>query len=121
MTREIKFRAIQDGKMEPISGYASFDDGIPVLDRKLDSSLMQYTGLKDSKGVEIFEGAVLKCTASKDFPDDGGIVEVFWSKVLQWQVRSENEEHGLPLAWGGWKSIEIIGNIDENPELLKKL
>ena len=48
------------------------------------------------------------------------ISEVIWSESsLRWDVPTEKgDKHGLPLNWGGCESLEIIGNIHENSELL---
>ena len=77
-----------------------------------DYILMQFTGLKDKIGKEIYEGDIL----NGDFPD-----LVFWDNDRgQWMLRnSENPDDTL------WEIIrdnnpEIIGNIHENPDLKKE-
>ena len=75
--------------------------------------LMQSTGLLDKNGKEIFEGDIL---SSKDgFLN--GVVEyrydlAMWTNSL---IRYNNFERLCNVA----RDREIIGNIYENPELLK--
>lgn len=77
------------------------------------SELMQFTGLKDKKGKEIYEGDIVKF-------DDGEIVEVvlfcgaFMPKLEKGQCVKINYD-AKPV----WQDGEVIGNIYENKELLK--
>jgi len=70
----------------------------------------QFTGLLDKNGKEIYEGDIVK-------DDIGGIWKVGWNdEFLSWYLwnnggRSIDAEED---------TLEIIGNIYENPELLKK-
>ncbi|RZK79784.1 MAG: hypothetical protein EOO85_02720 [Pedobacter sp.] len=72
--------------------------------------LMQFTGLKDKNGKEIYEGDILLHKGAK------GVV-VFNSELSMFMVSfkllvstySFDSIHG---------SVEVIGNIHENPELL---
>ena len=83
---------------------------------------MQYTGLKDKNGKDIYEGDILKKENLK--------AKVFWDDTdLAFKAISNdgdkygpyymdlksNSEHNKKEI----KKIEIIGNIHENPELLK--
>jgi uncharacterized phage protein (TIGR01671 family) len=78
---------------------------------------MQYTGLKDYKGNEIYEGDILSHISSEGF---------------NYEVRFEEGEFCLYSKHGKWGSISrmrptcddlkiqinVIGNIYENPELI---
>ena len=83
--------------------------------------LMQYTGLKDRNGVEIYEGDIVYCKVydKKHYASNEGKREIYWGKEFGFCFREQEYTHGLPLSWGGYKDIEIIGNIYENPELLQ--
>jgi len=65
--------------------------------------LMQYTGLKDKNGKEIYEGDIIIC----DFDRLNGEIE--WDSFMYWKTE-------LCLTAD---TIEIIGNKYENPELLE--
>ena len=70
--------------------------------------LMQYTGLKDKYGKEIYEGDIVTCLRDGD--------EQYIECVVVYDIRN------LPRALFGSILIsrEVIGNIYENPELLNQ-
>lgn len=70
----------------------------------------QFTGLTDKNGKKIFEGDILNCLTS-DF--DGSDKYVYNFKITD----ITNFEHMGFLAF--CNEIEVIGNIHDNPELLK--
>ena len=122
--REIKFRAWdkERGKMcftnngginsYHIAWFPSQTTNVPALYR--DSNLvdecviMQYTGLKDKNGKEIFDGDIVDINGCKN-------------RVVEWDedwcgfyLSRELNPVGYFLS----EEYEIIGNIYENPELL---
>lgn len=74
---------------------------------------LQFTGLKDKNGVEIYEGDILKC---KIFGlEEIGLVK--YSENLAAYFLTELSRSDREL-WG-CSAKEVIGNIYENPELLE--
>lgn len=141
MNREIKFRAwiIEEKKMlengdwfmldvtypTPMIQYA--DQGYYVnnknasgehlkslqknnIEPKDDFVLMQYTGLHDKNSKEIYEGDILKYI-------DGSVGFVRFD--YGWAIEYSKEySHDMPPLY--CERLEVIGNIYENSELLKK-
>lgn len=119
MQRTIKFRGkrIEDGKW--IYGYLAEDDYINNIDEidmpseEVDPDTVgQFTGLKDRNGKEIYEGDILVCGQC--------VALVLWNKELATfalQFNFEKQVCTKPL--GEWQTVIIVGNINDNPELLK--
>jgi len=75
---------------------------------------LQSTGLHDKNGKEIFEGDVVR-TEFGDF-------EVYWrQECCGWYIRKPDGHIEFLATWlGNVHTLEVIGNIYENPELLPK-
>lgn len=119
--REIKFRAWH--KEEKIMGEVL---GIDILHKEIffsnedvdcyehtdfkDIELMQYTGLKDMREKEIYEGDILFEILGEEY-----------FKVIfeNGSYRAENEEYSLDLSEYA-HLCEIVGNIYQNPKLLEE-
>ena len=113
--RDIKFRALdEDGDMD-------YGNNSYIFDMYEDSEVMQYTGLKDKNGVEIYEGDLFGVTNLSDELEIVGEV-IFDTDFAQFTIKYTN---------GGWAELwqhlqvetnkvkEVVGNIYEDKELLK--
>ena len=80
--------------------------------------LMQYTGLKDKNGKEIYEGDIVE--VSKDISAGKYRVQ-FWDNESAFMLIDDLKPKSMRLGvWFCSNKIEVIGNIYENPELLTK-
>ena len=133
MKREIKFRAYSSNnhKMYPVSNiewdidgriWVTADDGkngIELIDEE--ANLMQYTGLTDANGKEIYEGDIVKFFGANKkikVKNEFGII-VYKADRYGAGFNSiiQNKEHG----YGGINIAQdiVVGNVHENPELLE--
>lgn len=147
MNREIKFRVFANSKMHyPMSKTSArygdlkeiYFDAEP-WDSKVSGELMQYTGLKDKNDKEIYEGDIVNvkyCVNTEIREQFNGEVkfgltllsdtsEAPQHRSTAFYIKSndpERENVGLDPDHNycnGHSEITIIGNIFENPELLK--
>jgi uncharacterized phage protein (TIGR01671 family) len=79
-------------------------------------TLMQYTGLKDKNGVEIYEGDICRFVNIEN-----GDIEVSPIIFERANFTTNWSSQGLGILFSIYDGdIEIIGNIYENPELVEE-
>ena len=113
--REIKFRVWKKNTNEMFYDVQN-DYYFETFINSKRFELMQYTGLKDKNGKEIYEGDILKFTDCLDefMPFTKKISDVYWFNEYS-RFAMRNTEMNLSYLL----ESEVIGNIHENPELLK--
>jgi len=81
---------------------------------------LQYTGLKDKNGKEIYEGDIISMPYNR-YPQNWKVDGL--SAYGLFFERITNKPYSAPYHWKDMKyrdEIEVIGNIYENPELLQE-
>lgn len=120
MAREIRFRAWDSQAEQMVAWFqvaqVPFDDAI-----EQGAILMQYTGLKDKNGVEIYEGDICNVTKTSII-DNRHVAEVRWQTNVArvaFVIDYHNDDGKLFYGYHelNHESIEVIGNIYENSEL----
>lgn len=115
--REIKFRAWDRVRKIIVNvvmlsfeqDVLGFDDSDAIeYGNTRDFELMQYTGLKDMNGVEIYEGDIVRFDTN---------VQILESEVTYYHGMFTIKKYGekIPL----FTALKVIGNKFENPELLE--
>lgn len=80
--------------------------------------IMQSTGLFDEKGVEIFEGDVVRQVRTQPTTENEIIIGVVTMIEGTWLIMNDCEQLASKL-WSETDENEIIGNSYEHPELLE--
>ena len=87
------------------------DGGLILQDEDVfdleEDKVMQYTGLKDKNGVEIYESDKFKT-------ENGYVGEIIYEDGSFWSVLDGRQDMLIHAVQMG---IEVIGNIYENPEM----
>ena len=120
MSREIKFRAWdkRHNSMEYINDLYWFEEN-GIHDFNDDNYIfMQNTGLKDKNGREIYDSDIVKVTWGS-----GKIVcyEVKYCESLGYHYLrdTKNKEDDDIICIYDYSQMDVIGNVFDNPELLK--
>lgn len=103
MKREIKFRIWDGDSLTEIGGYFWEEEGVSDFDlANLPNGLvlMQYTGLKDKNGIEIYEGDIVR------------YLTVYGGTKLVRTIKWRESIHSVGWNIGGsTENFEVIGNI----------
>ena len=130
MKREIKFKAWNKEAnrfskpftlKSDVLNYTD-DDGLGIVKSLTNEIILQYTGLKDKNGKEIYEGDILERVDTKQtflviWNKDCYLVRMIYDSWLNKNVLNHKKDGSLNFMTTF--EIEIIGNIYENPELIE--
>lgn len=136
MNRPIKFRAFADGKMHEVRAisFTEAGDVHRILDsegvQRVPEALLQFTGLRDKNGKEIYEGNVVRWddqsggkywrVAQVYYDDFGRLCYEFLPSTTTKQLIGDIWYQGnFAYAEETDKELEVIGDIYQNPELIR--
>ena len=127
--RITKFKAWdrEHGMGKPFTLQEAIEDSDPGFHSTEGITYLQFTGLLDKNGKEIYEGDILATSNfGEPYTDEWNSKEFGYAKVTitpEQGVSFEGDD--INWSWDDEESIysikycEVIGNIYENPELLK--
>ncbi len=128
MNRQIEFRAWDSWHSKMIEWNKDFFSDMSEVTRHSSEfpseakdtgiTLMQYTGLKDKNGKEIYEGDIIKIISALELSLYKNFTgTVFYSAPC---FMAKNDYVTMGMHEKKITTIEVIGNIYQNPELLEK-
>lgn len=124
--REIKFRAWKQSESRMIEWHELVHDGhFGAVMQGVYLEPMQFTGLRDKNGREIYEGDILQSAYEGEEPEEHerGVVEYgrfncsCCGGVYGWSISNDKADL-RNVGPDSDPSLEVIGNIYETPELL---
>lgn len=137
--REILFRGKDDESGKFVYGYYGLErdmryegdfllkpaitweeNGVMMHSFVIPETVGQYTGLTDKNGTKIFEGDIVK--HSQQYLS-GTVISVgvvkFYKSYCGWLISDSTNGRANMFLVNQHTSVEVIGNIYDNPELLK--
>lgn len=128
MVRDIKFRSyltvtkLVDGKQTKthIMTYDFVYHNIEPVNDLLNTTenLMQFIGIKDKHGKEIYEGDIVKTRLSRSFNQLETWIVEWHQPECMFRLKSIDFNNYTHWVVEYEKDVEVAGNIYENPELL---
>jgi len=80
--------------------------------------LMWYTGMRDKKHKDIYEGDIIRDHGGKQWQIIGQLGGVGNWHAIDYKAWAKSKDNVIVLPLKLWKTTEVIGNICENPDPL---
>ena len=113
----IKFR-VWDKKNKVMASWKFIKEFYDFNELDNNKTFLQFTGLKDKKGKEIYEGDIIKITNNDLFDEP---LKIIWYEPI---ARFGMQELNSYCCWDfnpkRMREMKVMGNIYENKELLKE-
>ena len=127
MNRVIRFRgkSIENknigewvvGDLHLLSPFAHIHTGLGPKCKIDPNTVGQFTGLKDKNGKEIYEGDIVVLRSRTK--NIGGIQTIEWCSHVAAFTRVTDGDDAHTISAADMALYEVIGNIHDNPELLR--
>jgi uncharacterized phage protein (TIGR01671 family) len=114
--KDIRFRA-WDGESMNYGGFNIHCSGKIQKECFINNEIlnvMQFTGLQDKDGDDIYEGDIVDGVLYKDYSKHVGFILYDYNG---YRIKTNTKSLGLDLT----EKLTVIGNIHQNPELLEQV